>query len=206
MAVLSAVRIALYALLAICSVVLMGLTGARIYHTRHSPRGTYYDPTVAELISSSIISFVWAVPLIGCIGARVEGGFFSSYLLEFLGNCALWILYLVGTAVYAKKFHKVNFCWHIASQCRLMTAIHAFAWTNFIILTFLLLATLGSALFGRNGIMAPLHGESAAAGGAAGYGAGRQARPAGGAGGQQGGPETRSVEGGPVTQGQGSAA
>lgn len=87
-----------------------------------------------------------------------------------------------------------------------MTAIHAFAWTNFILITILLLAAFAALLFGRGGPTAPLHGEgtAAAGGAAAGYGAGHRGREthnAPGVGGQQGGPETRSVEGGPVSSG-----
>ncbi|KAF8060190.1 hypothetical protein FPV67DRAFT_334474 [Lyophyllum atratum] len=223
MVLIHPVRIALYTALAIFSIVLMGLTAARIAHTKSLGLG--YNPIIAELLSVSILSFLWSLPIMWCIGRRFEGGYASSYLTELLGLFVLWVMYLVGAAIHATLFHNANVCWGISPQCRIMTAIQAFAWINWIIISFLILAALANLIFGRaGGLTAPLHGRhgaetAAAAGGAAGYGAGHQAQErqgvTGGAGnegyqtgpgtgGQQGAPETRSVEGGgPVSGGHG---
>ncbi|KAF5378574.1 hypothetical protein D9615_007125 [Tricholomella constricta] len=203
-------RIALYALLAVFSIILIGLTASRIHHTKslsspdplHAGFG-YYDPIVVELLVTSIFSFLWALPLMFCIGARTEAGFIGSYLFEMVGLFILWVMYLVGAAIFSHKFHGVSFCRGFFNQCRVVTAILAWSWINWAIVFFLLIASVASLFSSRTSATSPLHGRGAAgttaAGTGAAYGTTRNA-PATTTTGAA--PETRGVDSGaPVSTG-----
>jgi len=68
MTVLPVIRIALYCTLWVISLVLLGLSAARIHYTENlSPSDPlnggqdFYDPVVAELLATSIIVTLWSM-------------------------------------------------------------------------------------------------------------------------------------------------
>ncbi|KAF9459407.1 heterokaryon incompatibility protein-domain-containing protein [Collybia nuda] len=200
MSSLHPLRIALYSALAIFSIILLGLTAARIDYTgnrrfsdpiRSSARH-YYDPVVVELLVTSIFSFLWSLPLIYLLHSRKGRGVASSYAFEFLGLFVLWVMYLIGTAIATHYWHGLGFCWGF-NQCRILTAIVAWGWINWAVTTFLLLTSCAGQQSSHAGYRDPLHGGGTTA----------AAAGAGGVAGATAAPETRSAQTGnaPVSMG-----
>ncbi|KAF8890929.1 hypothetical protein BD779DRAFT_1515260 [Infundibulicybe gibba] len=159
---LSSVRIALYATLFSFSAVLLGLTAERLHHTRHLPFGDplnpggrhFYDPIVAELVTTSSLAIMWSLWIIAVISGRIERG--HSHIVEHTGIFILWVMYLVGAAIATRHWHDVSFCWNVRA-CRVVTALVAFAWINWGITTFIWVLSMYTQK-GRP-LTAPLHGQ-----------------------------------------------
>ncbi|KAF9069998.1 hypothetical protein BDP27DRAFT_1293065 [Rhodocollybia butyracea] len=164
MADFPALRISLYSALAIFSIVLLGLAGARIHYTTHlSPDdplnhgSDFYDPIVAELIATSSLAILWSWFIIHCIHKRHENRFISTFLGEFIGLFVLWLMYLVGAAIATTFWGNLAFC-QVFIQCRTLTALVAFAWMNFIIMTFIFIVDIAFVV-ANGGLREPLHGR-----------------------------------------------
>jgi len=164
MADLAALRIALYFALAVFSIVLLGLTAARIHYTTHLPLGDplnngsdFYDPIVAELLATSILTILWSFFIIHSIHKRHENRFVSTFRGELIGLFILWVMSLVGAAIATTIWGDLNFC-HQFSACRLLTAMVAFAWMCFILMTFILFVDIAFVV-ANGGLREPLHGR-----------------------------------------------
>ena len=70
------------------------------------------------------------------------GGIAASYAVENFFNIIIWVLYLVGTAIFSHKFAHIGLCRRGAETCRIITGIMAFAWINWAFFTFLIIISL----------------------------------------------------------------
>ncbi|KAL6307319.1 hypothetical protein BKA93DRAFT_727798, partial [Sparassis latifolia] len=148
----------------VVSAVLLGLTAARLYYTTHLPafdplnQGVdFYDPIVAELLFSSILTLFWATWVIHVVVRNFEWGLAVSFASELLGLSVVFVLWLVGAAIATNMWGDLHWCW-IYQPCRLLTALVAFAWIGWItILVLLVLSTLFVTV--NRALYAPLHGR-----------------------------------------------
>ncbi|KAH9943628.1 hypothetical protein B0H21DRAFT_695466, partial [Amylocystis lapponica] len=146
------------------SAVLLGLTAARLHYTTqlsvHDPLNAghhFYDPIVAELLVSSLLTLLWTTFVTHTIFRSFEYGRFTSFASELLGLFVLFVFWLVGAAIATTYWGNLNWCWAYA-PCRLLTALVAFAWMGWIVLLALLVI---SALFAvaNSAFGDPLHGR-----------------------------------------------
>jgi len=133
-------RLFLYICLWVFSAVILGLTAARLHYTTHIPPfdplnagRNFYDPIVAELLATSIITLLWVSWVIHVLVRRFELGLVSSFAHELLGLFVLFVLWLVGAAIATSYWGNLSWCW-IYEPCRLLTAMVAFAWIGWITL------------------------------------------------------------------------
>ncbi|KAL1743861.1 hypothetical protein HDZ31DRAFT_40050 [Schizophyllum fasciatum] len=166
------IRIALYTLLTLFSIVVFGLSIARVVYTKGlSPWDPlnhgqpYYDPIVAELIVSTILTVPWCLFVIITIHKRIERRYGSSFRTELFGLFILWIFWLCGAAIATVttnrgtpgKWGDLSFCWEY-QQCRILTTLLAFAWSSWAILTFLLVISIIFVTANR-ALLEPMHGR-----------------------------------------------
>ncbi|KAH9041890.1 hypothetical protein EDB83DRAFT_2228090 [Lactarius deliciosus] len=170
MAFLSRVRFSLYCILWVFSVVLLGLTAARIHYTENlSPddplNGGYrfYDPVVAELLATSILVTLWSMFAIHAIYTRRDRLIVHTFAAESIALFVLFVMWLVGTGIatvrpfFSSMWGDLGWC-HQYSPCRLLTALVAIAWTGWVFLFFLLGASLMHSLVNR-AWTEPMHGH-----------------------------------------------
>ncbi|KAI0317879.1 hypothetical protein OF83DRAFT_90662 [Amylostereum chailletii] len=164
MAFLPSLRIFLYGTLWVFSVILLGLAGSRIHYTTHlSPFDPlnggrqFYDPIVAELIVTACFTILWAPFTIFAIVREAERGIIYTFASELIGLFVLWLMYLVGAAISSQLWGDLHFC-HQFFQCRLLSALVAFAWLNWVLLFFLALISLTIALR-SHAFAEPMHGR-----------------------------------------------
>ncbi|KAI0295167.1 hypothetical protein B0F90DRAFT_1670204 [Multifurca ochricompacta] len=164
MAFLSVVRIVLYSILWAFSVVLLGLTAARIHYTESlSPDDPlnggrhFYDPIVAELLATSILVMLWSMFAIHTIHTRRDRLILHTFATENIALFILFVMWLVGTAIATSMWGNLGWCHHY-SPCRLLTALVAVAWTGWVFLFFLLSASLVHAFVNR-AWNEPMHGH-----------------------------------------------
>lgn len=164
MAFLSRVRFSLYCILWVFSVVLLGLTAARIHYTENlSPddplNGGYrfYDPVVAELLATSILVTLWSMFAIHAIYTRRDHLIVHTFAAESIALFVLFVMWLVGTGIATSMWGDLGWC-HQYSPCRLLTALVAIAWTGWVVLFFLLGASLMHSLVNR-AWTEPMHGH-----------------------------------------------
>jgi hypothetical protein len=98
-------RVGLYVALGLFSIVLLGLSGARIRYTTHLENGdplnngvNFYDPVVAELLFTSLVTFFWSIFMLLTLHKRWEHGFVSTFLFEIIVDVVLWLFWLGGAA------------------------------------------------------------------------------------------------------------
>jgi len=165
------IRTALYAALAVFSVIMIGMTSARIHYTksRDSPDpikpGTfsYYDPIIVQLLVTYIFALLWSFWAMFSIGFRADRGFATSYAHEYFWLFVLWVMGLVGAAIATHYWHgNLSFCRPFNNQCRLLIAIVSFSWVNWATLTSLMLTSCFSQRSDDYGFKAPLHGREGA--------------------------------------------
>ncbi|KAF8890930.1 hypothetical protein BD779DRAFT_1515271 [Infundibulicybe gibba] len=157
-------RIALYCVLTLFSVVLLGLSAARIHYTTHLPRGdplnggkNFYDPIVVELLVTSILTIPWSIFIIISIHKRVESRLVSLFRGEIIGLAVLWLFWLVGAAIATSIWGDLSFC-HKYQACRILTALVAFSWMGWIILSIILAVSMLFSL-ANGALLEPLHGR-----------------------------------------------
>lgn len=162
------IRIALYAALAAFSVIVIGMTSARVHYTksRHHTDpikgGTfsYYDPIIVELLVTYIFAFLWSIWAMFTIGTRTDLSFMTSYVLEYFWLFIIWVLGLVGASIATHYWHgNLADCRHFNNQCRLLIGIVAWSWINWALVTFIIVASLFSLRTGELTMKAPFHGR-----------------------------------------------
>ncbi|KAF8636090.1 hypothetical protein AX17_003795 [Amanita inopinata Kibby_2008] len=151
-------RIILYVLVFCFSAVLIGLTGRRINFTRSQPIG-FHDPIVVDILVTSALALMWSAVWIIALLARIGGIF--SFLLETLGLALIWIFYLVANSIASNKFAHLGGC-RSTNICKVLTAMLAFAWINWVTILFLILISIGHMAFTHVEPLAAAHGEKAA--------------------------------------------
>ncbi|KAI0289260.1 hypothetical protein BC826DRAFT_630272 [Russula brevipes] len=183
MALLSVVRIVLYCFLWVFSVVLLGLTAARIHYTENlSPDDPlnggvhFHDPIIAELLATSILVILWSTfasvfclqvflyvaranPILSvhAIYMRCDRLVIHTFAVEAIALSMLFVMWLVGTAIATSMWGNLGWC-HQYSPCRLLSALVGIAWTGWVFLLFLLGASLVHA-FVNQAWTQPIHGH-----------------------------------------------
>ncbi|KAF9492624.1 hypothetical protein BDN71DRAFT_1451242 [Pleurotus eryngii] len=157
-------RIALYFTLGLFSFVLFCLSAARIHYTTHLPAGdplngghNFYDPVIAELIFTTLITMGWCIYIIFVIHKRIDDRPVTLFRDEMIGLGVLWLFWLIGSAVASSIWGNLGFCQQFGA-CRLLSALLAFAWLGWIILSVLLVLSILFS-FANGALMEPLHGR-----------------------------------------------
>ncbi|ETW79581.1 hypothetical protein HETIRDRAFT_435012 [Heterobasidion irregulare TC 32-1] len=165
MAFLPPLRIFLYCALWVFSVVLLGLTAARIHYTTHlAPRDplnhgrSFYDPIVAELLVTTILTILWAPHIALSIAKGRQEGILNTFAGELLGNAILFLLWIVGAAISTSFWGDLGWCQQY-QPCRILSALVAFAWLGWISLLFLIVLSLIHCVK-NDAFGSPLHGRS----------------------------------------------
>ncbi|KAF8466804.1 hypothetical protein DFH94DRAFT_676220 [Russula ochroleuca] len=164
MAILPIVRIALYCILWILSLVLLGLSAARIHYTENlSPSDPlnggqhFYDPVIAELLATSIIVMLWSMFAVHAIYMRCNQLVIHTFGVECIVLSMIWMMWFTGTAIATSFWGNLGWCQQY-SPCRLLTGLVAIAWIGWV----LLLLLLGVALvhtFIHRAWTEPMHGH-----------------------------------------------
>ncbi|KAK2467830.1 hypothetical protein APHAL10511_000125 [Amanita phalloides] len=156
----SAGRLLLYILIWIISVILIGFTSSRIHFTHAT--ASFFEPITAEILATSIIALLWStfMQVTLFIGLRV-GGIVASFAAENFFNICIWVLYLVGNAIFSHKFAHIGLCRRGAETCRIITGIMAFAWINWAFFTFLIILSLGHMVSAGASVTDPSYSEKA---------------------------------------------
>ncbi|KAH7876942.1 uncharacterized protein C8R40DRAFT_1096590 [Lentinula edodes] len=156
-----ALRVGLYFALSLFSIVLLGLTAARIHQTLNFAPGTsFYDPIVVELLVTSILAMIWSWFIIHTIHTIRVSGPLTTFRHESIGILIIWIMFLVGTAIATNFWANLGVCFGVFT-CDILTAIVAFAWLCFITMTLIGFSTM-LFLARNNGYSSydePLHGR-----------------------------------------------
>ncbi|RDB18326.1 hypothetical protein Hypma_000513 [Hypsizygus marmoreus] len=158
------VRIGLYIALAIFSFILFCLSAARLHYTTHLPPGdplnngkSFYDPIVAEILFTTLITIPWSIFIVYCIHKRVESRLVSTFRGELIGLGILWIFWIVGASVASNIWGNLFFCQQFEA-CRILTTMLAFAWLGWIVITMILVVSMLFS-FANKALLEPLHGR-----------------------------------------------
>ncbi|THU90567.1 hypothetical protein K435DRAFT_256496 [Dendrothele bispora CBS 962.96] len=141
MANISGFRTALYFLLSLFSIVVLGLSATRLHYTLHVPLGDpvnggedFYDRIVVELLVASILTMLWSWFVMWIIRKRKETAFVSTFRGGFIGLAILWLMWLIGVIVVTHMWGDLRWC-QIYKPCRILTALVAFVWIGWITMT-----------------------------------------------------------------------
>lgn len=146
--ILANVRYGAYASLFLWTVLLIILCIVRLNYT--STRRTekslndgnpFYDPSVAELLFTSLVTVIWVPCLLICVRRKAEHVFLTRVWLETAMLGFMWIFWLSGAAAASTVWPNLSFCIQFW-QCRELQALMAFAWLGWISLTVLAIATV----------------------------------------------------------------
>jgi len=167
MSALSYIRAFSYFCLGIFSIVELGLTGSRLHYTEHlapggdilTLRSHFYDPIVVELLVTSVLTLFWAFYAFAAIIARWETKVIASYTGEVISLFGLFVMWIVGASIASDHSHwgDLNSC-HGFRECRILTALVAFAWINFIWVFVHMLVSVGLGFAKK--FAAPFHGRN----------------------------------------------
>ncbi|KAJ6541745.1 hypothetical protein B0H19DRAFT_1077540 [Mycena capillaripes] len=153
-------RVFVYGFLWIVSVVLLGLTAARISFTRSHTFNASWETYVALLLADAVITMIW-VPIgwIMLFHERFSGRYGVHH--ELIGAGVLWLLWLVGSAGFTNTvLPGTNYC-PVGNQCGILGAILAFGWMGWSLLTILLILSLmGQAAAGATPVPAEKRGAA----------------------------------------------
>jgi hypothetical protein len=161
---LGIIRTFFYCIFGAFSMVLFGLTAARLHYTTHLPLGdplnngkSFYDPIVAELLFSSLFGMAWAIYAVLTIHHMREDRWIFSFAAEILVLSILFLLYLVGAAIATSIWGNLSFC-HQFQACRILTVMVAFAWMSWIVILCSLVASVFVAI-ANAAFSSPFHGR-----------------------------------------------
>ncbi|KAJ7175780.1 hypothetical protein C8R46DRAFT_1079439 [Mycena filopes] len=161
---LPTLRMASYAITALFSFIVFGLTIGRLSYTNNLPRGDklnggrdFYDPDIVELLVTSIMTIAWAIFVIRTIHKRVDGNLVSTFRGELIGLFIVWMFWVVGTAIATQQWGSLGFCQEF-EPCRVLSAIVAFSWLTFCLVTFNFGVSL-TFILANGALLEPLHGQ-----------------------------------------------
>jgi len=136
-------RLWLYAILWLFSVILLSLTIARLNYTLHLPKGDplnhgsdFYDPVVVELLVDSFLAFAF-VPFVFNLLNRFLIFSVSKAVIEAIALGILWLLWLIGCGIATSIWPNLAFCYNFEA-CRVLAAMTAFAWLGWLTICVLL--------------------------------------------------------------------
>ncbi|KAE9407506.1 hypothetical protein BT96DRAFT_104541 [Gymnopus androsaceus JB14] len=135
------IRAGLYLALLVFTFILFVLCCVRINYTLHlAPE--FYDPVVAELLFTTIVTLLWCCLML-CIFfiETLKLEFLRLYWHELIGLIILWFLWLGGAAAASSIFGDISTCQQFQA-CQILSALLAFAWLGWIMLTFLLIISI----------------------------------------------------------------
>jgi len=157
-------RIALYSALTFFSFILLCLCAARLNYTNHLNKGdplnggeTFYDPVVAELLVTTLLTMPWCIFIAFSIHRRYENRYISTFLAEIVGLAVLWILWIAGAGAASNMWGSLSWCQQIEA-CRVLSALVAFSWLGWLTLTGLLGLSLLFSI-ANSALQEPLHGR-----------------------------------------------
>jgi len=162
MTVLPVIRIALYCTLWVLSLVLLGLSAARIHYTENLPSDplfgdqSFYDPIAAELLATSLIVTFWSMFAVHAIYMRCDRLVIHTFAVECIALSMFWMMWLLGAAIATTNWGNLGSC-HRYSPCLVLTSLVTFAWIGWVVL----LALFGLALvhtFVNRAWTDPMHG------------------------------------------------
>lgn len=147
---------------------MLGLTADRIHYTKTlhggdvltSRQTPFYDPIVVELLVTSclaILASLWFSALI--IGGVAVAGL-GTYAFEQVCMWILWVMFLVGSAIFVHKFPHLKFCRGSHRFCGILETIKAFSFILWILLLFLIIASIANMFMNHHDLMGPVHGRS----------------------------------------------
>jgi len=161
---LPTLRIASYAIFALFSFIVFGLTIGRLNYTNHLPRGDplnrgrdFYDPDIVELLITTMMSIAWAIFVIRTIYRRVEDNLVSTFRGELVGLFIIWMFWLVGTAIATTQWGSLGFCQEF-EPCRVLSAIVAFSWLSWVMVSFNFGVSI-TFILANGALLEPLHGQ-----------------------------------------------
>jgi len=145
-------RVGLYIFLILSSFVLFGLTATRLHYTTHIPSGdplnnglNFFDPIVAELCASALVTFFVAIFYTVTIANRAQKKRYTRIWFEAILLSIAWVMLLIGAGIATSIWPNLNFC-HVFQACRILTAMVAFAWITWITVMFLLFSSVVYAM------------------------------------------------------------
>lgn len=131
----SRVRMILYAILVLLSIILFWLCVARLVFTTDLG---FYDPIVVELLISTILAIVWSFFILYCIYKRVQFQFVSTFRDEIIGLFVLWLFWIIGCSIATSRWGYIS-CPELQRPCDVIAALLAFSWLGWIVITAILI-------------------------------------------------------------------
>ncbi|KAF8663690.1 hypothetical protein AX16_000865 [Volvariella volvacea WC 439] len=157
-------RLCLYLALALFSFILFALSAARLHYTTNLPVGDslnggidFYDPVVAELLVTTLFTMIWCGLIIYIMFHRFERKNVTTFAIELGGLAVLWLFWISGAAVASSMWGNLSWC-QMYEPCRVLSALVAFCWLGWLVLTALIGVTVMFAA-ANNAWMEPLHGR-----------------------------------------------
>ncbi|KIJ13011.1 hypothetical protein PAXINDRAFT_81989 [Paxillus involutus ATCC 200175] len=150
------------------SIVVMALCAVRIHYTTHLSRFDplnygvqFYDTVVVELLATSILTLFWAPFIARTIHSRLEHRYINSFAAELIGLFIFFLLWVAGAAIATVNVNthwgNLSSCWGF-SECRVLTAMLAFAWLSWLIVFALFVTSLLFAIANK-AFHDPMHGR-----------------------------------------------
>jgi len=154
----------MYGLLALFSFLVLCLSAARLQYTTHLPNDdplnhgrSFYDPIVAEILFTVLLTIPWCAFVIYSIHKRYENPYLSTFLGEVIGLSVLWLFWIVGASVASTMWGNLGWC-QTFQACQILSTLVAFSWLGWLVLSLLLGFSLLFS-FANKGFMDPLHGR-----------------------------------------------
>jgi len=150
------IRLVLYFLLGLWSLFLFIFCAVRLAYTS-TPRSEkslmdglpFYDPSVVELLISSVFGFGFSIFMFTTIRSRKESEYSSRNWFEVSFLFLLWMLWLGGAGAASNVWPDLSWC--IAfSPCQVLQALMGWAWLGWLCVTFLFIPTLWVVAAARN--------------------------------------------------------
>ncbi|KZT66973.1 hypothetical protein DAEQUDRAFT_813129 [Daedalea quercina L-15889] len=139
----ASLRVPLYGVLWLFSLILLSLTIARLNYTLHLPAGDplnhgadFYDPVVVELLVDSFLAFAFAPFVFNGLDRFLPINL-SKAVIEVIALAVLWLLWLIGCGIATSIWPNLSFCYNFEA-CRVLAAMTAFAWLGWLTICALL--------------------------------------------------------------------
>jgi hypothetical protein len=155
---LSTIRLTLYAVLAVFAFFTFALAAARIHYTTHlvGHSGDFYEPVVAEILATALLTMGWSIFVILVIYKRLEIPRVGTFIAEVVGLGVLFLFWIVGAGIASTAWGDISLC--LLSACKVLASLLAFTWLSWIVVLALLITSLMFAIANK-AWNEPLHGR-----------------------------------------------